>query len=360
MVNKKYKNLEKFIKDGMKNCWDMPGLAVAVFDSNEILYNYVGGYSNLKTKERLNITDKFCTGSTGKSMLCAAISSLIQKKKIPNIWNMTLSDVWSKTIHKDYKNVKVKLIACHSSGIPGISTNEELDLLNCPKKCQKMENKMENLDEVQQRKMLANIILNDPPTYVPGKEFRYSNWGFGILGAIIEKLTKMKYWEVIDQEIMKPLEIEASYKYKYGNGYVNGHLAQDELWWDKNNEYKIIPLNKNQHIDTPYADPSGVLFLSILDCAKYCQSYLKILNKEKSILNLKTIKYLTKPMINNYAYAWWLGKHNYKGSISHSGGWQCQTCKFLIIPEKNIGIVICSNTSNSYLRSIVNEFLKTI
>ena len=36
-------------------------------------------------------------------MICAAIASLIEKKEIPNIWNMTLEEVWSKNIHSEFK-----------------------------------------------------------------------------------------------------------------------------------------------------------------------------------------------------------------------------------------------------------------
>ena len=34
MVNKKYKKFDEFLKDNIKNCWDIPGLAIAIFDSN--------------------------------------------------------------------------------------------------------------------------------------------------------------------------------------------------------------------------------------------------------------------------------------------------------------------------------------
>ena len=41
-------------------------------------------------------------------MICSAIASLIEKKEIPNIWNMTLEEIWSKNIHPDLRKVKVK------------------------------------------------------------------------------------------------------------------------------------------------------------------------------------------------------------------------------------------------------------
>ena len=105
-MENKYKKLDEFLKDNIKNCWDIPGLAIAIFDSNEILYKYKTGYADLKTKKKLKFSDKFCIASCSKSILCATIQSLIVKKEIPNIWDMTLDKVWSKKIHKDLGSLR--------------------------------------------------------------------------------------------------------------------------------------------------------------------------------------------------------------------------------------------------------------
>ena len=81
MTNNKFKTFDKFLKNKIKNEWNIPGIAVAIFDSNKILHTYVSGYSNLKTKNKLKLTDKFIIASCSKSIFCAAIASLIEKKK---------------------------------------------------------------------------------------------------------------------------------------------------------------------------------------------------------------------------------------------------------------------------------------
>ena len=286
MVNEKYKKLDKFIKNSMKKCWRVPGISITIFNSNEILYKYVGGYSNLQTKSKLKITDKFCIASCSKSILCAAISSLIEKRKIPNIWNMTLEEVWSKNIHKDYKKVTVKKIASHCSGIPGHINND-----NCEKYYTKVQVKLNKiLDGMKSREKLANLILKEEPSYPPGKSYDYSNWGYGILGAIIERLTKKNYSQIIEEEIMKPLKIDANYSLEYyfhGKNYVNGHYVD----YDRDKNKKYIPLKKNEWLLNRHQSPSGKIWMSILDSTKYCQSYLKTLKKEKSILKL-SYKYM--------------------------------------------------------------------
>ena len=81
MSSTKFKNFDKFLKNKIKNEWNIPGIAIAIFDSNEILHKYVHGYSDLKTKNKLKLTDKFIIASCTKSIFCSAIASLIEKKK---------------------------------------------------------------------------------------------------------------------------------------------------------------------------------------------------------------------------------------------------------------------------------------
>ena len=43
-------------------------------------------------------------------------SNFDRKKIIPNIWEMTLGELWNN-VHKDFKNVKLKQVVRHTSGI---------------------------------------------------------------------------------------------------------------------------------------------------------------------------------------------------------------------------------------------------
>mgnify|MGYP004009143341 FL=1 len=157
MTNIRFKKFDKFLTNSIKNEWNIPGIAITIFDSNKILHTYVSGYSNLKTKKKLKLTDKFLIASCSKSMLCAAIASLIEKKKIPNIWNMTLGEVWSKNIHHEFRKIKVKQLAMHNSGID--SPNDEVEFTSNIKKYYKIENKLNKLDGMESRKQLTNIVL---------------------------------------------------------------------------------------------------------------------------------------------------------------------------------------------------------
>lgn len=350
-----FKSFDKFINNSLKDCWNIPGLGIIIFDSKDILYKHISGYSNLKNKKKLKESDKYCIASCSKSILCLTIASLIEKKKIPNIWEMTLAEIWSDKIHNDFKKVKIKQLAMHNSGING--PQDDVENTPCLKNFQYLEKKLEKYDGLNARKKLTNIVLKNKALYEPGLKFEYSNWGYGILGAILEKLMKKKYYQLIDEEIMKPLNIKAKYeKLFYGNNYVNGHYS---LWWDNNCRNKLIPLKKNQFINSLCESPSGETWLSLIDSAKYCQIFLKALNNHDTLLKKSTIKFLTKPEFEDYAYGWFINKRNH---IYHGGNFFHTTTHFHLFPDKDIGIVFFTNTNfpPAHKWSIIKELMKVI
>ena len=47
-----FKSFDKFINNSLKDCWNIPGLGIIIFDSKDILYKQISGYSNLKNKKK--------------------------------------------------------------------------------------------------------------------------------------------------------------------------------------------------------------------------------------------------------------------------------------------------------------------
>lgn len=57
------------------------------------------------------------------------------------------------------------------------------------------------------RPALADTLGDEPMKHPPGRRFHYSNPGFAALGALVEALRKRPWGEVLQQEILDPLEM---------------------------------------------------------------------------------------------------------------------------------------------------------
>ena len=261
MTTNQIATFDRFIKKQLSDCLYVPGMAVSLFNSDEIIYKNIFGYANVENKRKLKFTDKFCIGSCSKSIFCLAITLAINNEEIPNIWEMNIGDIFKK-IHSDHKNVPIKYLASHTSGIN--------DFHDCSKKNKMLVNKFGQIEGMKSRNLVAKYILNLPSLYIAGTKRQYSNVGYGILGAIIEKLTKQKYIKLIEKYIFKSLCIESMYpNYSTGIGFADGHGMSGLL-----DNYKFVPLKKLEHI--LYEEPAGSIYINILDSTKYLQQYLNI------------------------------------------------------------------------------------
>jgi len=60
------------------------------------------------------------------------------------------------------------------------------------------------------------ILQGRPLLFEPGSEYRYSNYGYIILGAILEKLTEESYEQLLKQNIFQPLGLKESHLHHQG------------------------------------------------------------------------------------------------------------------------------------------------
>lgn len=342
--NKSYKIklFNKWLKDKFEKCWNIPGLAVVIFNSDDILYKKVFGYANIKIKQNLKITDKFCIVSCSKSILCLAITLAIKNGDIPNLWDMNLGDVFDK-INDKYKNVPIKYLACHTSGIS--------DKVTCSDKISPLK-KYENMDGIKSRRLVSKYLLKKEPSYEPNSKFEYSNFGYGVLGHIAEKYSGHHYSELINKYVFNPLNIDANYDYFQNTNCAQGHKVGS--FHDLLVDPKYEPLKEKEHINPIYEEPSGVIHISPLQSAKYMQHYLLTNNIKGELFDNGVYTLLTTPIINNYA----LGLKNNNKIIAHQGGYFCMTTDFSICPSNNIGIIVNCNTYNfvKNIKNIIEKF----
>jgi broad specificity phosphatase PhoE/CubicO group peptidase (beta-lactamase class C family) len=324
-----------WLNNKFSECWNFPGLSVVIFNSDEILYSATLGYANFETERRLKETDKFCIGSCLKSVVCLAITIGIKVGDIPNIWEMTLGDFF-EDIHPDFATCKIEYLANHTSGI-----NEK----NCLKKAKEFK-KYENLEGIESRKQIAEYILQRKPSYPVNSKHVYSDIGYGILGCIIEKITKQNWSKFVDKHIFTKLNIDADYHtYRIGNGYAEGHKLSRTI------NPISEPLKLNEHINPAYEEPAGDCYITPLNFAKYAQQYL-LATQNKGLFDKSSYDIMTKINKDNYAK----GVKVENNVVYHPGSWFNTAALFRMYPSKNIGFVVCRNCVGFPFDEIIEKF----
>jgi CubicO group peptidase (beta-lactamase class C family) len=150
------------------------------------------GFANRKSQITNKTDTKFNLGSINKLFTMLAIGILADEGKI------SLDDKLGKHL-PDYpnKDAREKVTITHlltmSSGIGDIF-GAKYDAT--PKA------------KLRTTKAYLPLFASEPLLFEPGSDRRYSNGGFLVLGAIIEKVSGKSYYDFVRERIFKPLEMK--------------------------------------------------------------------------------------------------------------------------------------------------------
>jgi len=275
--------------------------AVWISKDEHKLYASAFGFNDIKhKKEPLKIESVFQLASVSKQFTAAAILHLMEQGKL------NLSDPIQKFYPNfPYKGINIKMLLLHRGGLGNYTYFSEM---YCDRKTP-----ISNQDVVQM------MIKNKPPIYfLPDRRFDYSNTGYVLLAAIIEKVTAQKF-DV----------------YNYSPGH------------DKN-------LNTTQSSYLDGANGDKGVYSSVADLALWDRIlYSNIFLKKSSIdsLSIPGNHHLKGPF--NYGYGWRTYTHANGSNINYHGGWWNGYKTFFFRDLKNHhAIILLSNREHSGFRDL--------
>ncbi|MHA1308556.1 MAG: serine hydrolase domain-containing protein [Candidatus Heimdallarchaeota archaeon] len=173
---------------------EIPGIAVGVYVKDEIIFKKEYGYADLETKTKLTDQHMFRIASHSKLFTATAIMKLYHEEKL------SIDDKVSKhlpwfTSEKDenLQHVRIHHLLTHSSGVSRDGETAHWYNYNFPGKEEIMKQVKEGITFFGTSEVL-----------------KYSNFGFTLLGLIIEAVSGKTYQEYIQEEIFDPLEMTNS------------------------------------------------------------------------------------------------------------------------------------------------------
>jgi CubicO group peptidase (beta-lactamase class C family) len=110
---------------------------------------------------------------------------------------------------------------------------------------------------------LIGIIENEPLLFEPGKDNRYSNSGYVVLGAVIEKITGKSYEDNLRERIVEPL------------GLKNVYYSKSEKEKHVNRAFgTMIDFlgNKKSIDDISNSTPAGGIYSTVEDLLKFAEA----------------------------------------------------------------------------------------
>lgn len=312
-----------------------PGATIAIAQNGEIVYEKGFGLANLEFKVEMRPEMIFRIGSLTKQITAGAILLLAEKGMIDLKQSIStyLPEYPSKS-----NSITIENLLTHTSGIPNIP--------KIPEDRGKTEYDIWSSSEI------LSLFQDLPLNFKPGDKMSYSNSGYDVLGAIIEKVSGMSYEDFVRDEIFDKLDMAHTF-YDHPLEVVMNNVQGYEK--DSSN-YKLA---KYTSMSIPYS--AGGLRSSLSDLVKWNNALVSYHFVDSAI-----VKKIFSPFIlnsnqeSNYGYGWFLNSFLGNKTYYHTGSINGFRSSSFYFPDSQYQIVVLTNNTSydpEYITFIISEIL---
>ena len=183
--------INKFIEE-RRNLAGVPGISVVMVQNDAVVYSHGYGFANLERKIPMTDATPVEIGSTTKSMTALAIMQLVENKKLELDQTVKHYLPWFTTADQNHLSDKITLRQCltHTSGLSSVSIPHDTAL-----------------DETALERWVKSF-KNTRLEFAPGTKTKYSNFGYAVLGLIVQQVSGVSFEQYLTKNLFAPLEMQ--------------------------------------------------------------------------------------------------------------------------------------------------------
>lgn len=341
------KEIDEEINAIMKD-YQAVGISIAIVKNDEVIYSKGYGYRDYENKLPVTPNTVFSIGSNTKSFTSALIGMLESEKKL-SVQDKPSQYIPYLTFSTDRMNnlITIEDLLEHRSGLGSIDgtyiffpSAQRIDLM----------------------KRLPFLKENGEPK----NSWKYSNFGYLMLGAIAEQVNGKSWDDLIRQKILIPL------KMNHSSTSIDEMIGQSDFSYPYGLYQKNIEKVMFQKPDND--KPGAAVNSSAADMVNWIRLWLNygsfenhgLISKEymKNAMSAKIMIDGTPPIspdAKNYlfgcGYGWLtqIFKGHYK--VWHAGGVSGFNSNVFLFPAEKLGIVVLSNQHNSDISNTIANMI---
>jgi N-acyl-D-amino-acid deacylase len=255
----------------------IPGLAVAVTDHGRLVHARGYGYADLAAGEPVQPTSLFRIASLSKPITAVAILQLVEQGKLKlddKVFdvldrNRAITDAGDKFDPRQ-RDITIRHLLEHRGGwdrdvsFDGMFRSVQFaKLLDVPAPA--------GAEDVIRAMMRTKLDFD------PGERYAYSNYGYNLLGRVIEKLTGQPYDVTIKERVLAPIGVTAM---RIGATRLDGRAANEVRYYQPGTGTSVFQADLGQ--ETPWAyggwnleamDAHGAWIASAVDLARFATAF---------------------------------------------------------------------------------------
>ena len=308
--------IDKLVTDTLART-GVPSASVAIVKDGQVAYVKTYGDAKLAPKTPATTQMRYSIGSISKQFTAAAILLLQEQGKL------SLDDKVEKYIPDLTRanEVTIRQLLSHTAGYQDYWPQDYV---------------MKPMLEATSAQKIMDTWAKKPLDFEPGTKWQYSNTGYVIAGAIVEKVARMPFFEFLQQNIFKPLNMTSVMSVD------KGRLPEsDPVGYLR---YALGPLRVAPKEGTGWLFAAGELAMTPEDLAKWDISIIdRKLLKPSSYRALGTETLLNDGLGTNYGLGVTVAFQGGRRALSHGGAVSGFTTRNIVFPDDRVAVVVLTN-----------------
>ncbi|HVJ80026.1 MAG TPA: serine hydrolase domain-containing protein [Planctomycetia bacterium] len=305
--------------------------AVLIAYRDQTLFARAAGLASRAWNQPNRTDTRFNLGSMNKMFTSIAIAQLVEKGKV------ALDDPIVKHL-PDYPNadaakkVTVRHLLSHTSGLADYFNDKFMKA---------------SRDRFRKIEDYFPLFTGEKLQFEPGTRFRYSNAGFMVLGAIVQRASGMDYFDYVRQHIYQPAGMTGSDCFELDTDVPNLAVGYTR---GPGNQVK-----NNLFMHVIKGGPAGGGYSTVEDLHRFAIALC-----DGKLIRADTLKQWTTPGEKNarYAFGFQVSQVNQTKLIGHSGGFPGINSVLTVDLENGYVIAVMSNSDSG--AAAVEEKLKQL
>jgi CubicO group peptidase (beta-lactamase class C family) len=335
----RYATLDECVRGEMAR-WTVPGVAVGILrDGLREVYGY--GVASLETGQPTRPETLFQIGSISKVYTATLIMRLVDEGKlaldepvVTYLPDLKLADEHAR------QTITLRHLLSHTSGLFG----DYFDDFGLG-------------DDALTRAIATFDTLRQQ--FPPGALWTYCNTGFGLAGAIIERVTEQPFETAMRERLFKQLGLERSFYfaheaivYPHAVGHNQLHPGADE-----HEVARLYPLPR-------WVNAAGGIISNVNDLLTFAELHLRdgLTHDGTRLLEASSAQAMRQEQTRaanfaeGYGLGWALRTAGGEQVVEHGGSTNGFQAKLVLVPSRNFAIALLTNSSRG---SVLNEHVRS-
>ena len=265
------KKMRQFIREHR-----VPGAAIAVTSRGRLVFARGFGYSDIAKREQVTPTSLFRIASISKPITAVAILQLCDQDRLcldDKVFDILKYDPYLEDgaeFDQRHAGITIRQLLQHRGGWDRDASFDAMfqsvrfaKLFDVPSPAGQSE--------------IIRAMLGQKLDFDPGDRYAYSNYGYCLLGRVVEKLTGLTYEQYVQKNVLLPISIRTM---QIGHTQLDGRQKQEVRYYDTSRGQSVFSENLGESVSHPYGawhleamDSHGGWIVSAVDLARFACAF---------------------------------------------------------------------------------------